>query len=126
MKVRHFKTKFWFLFLIAASSLVQGQQAALQVGYAVVTPDPGQRRPVGTALFSVTNSQNVLVSQAGVEGVEPIRRGRIFVDEVGSRTGFALVNPGPLDATALLTLRDSTGSELMQKTQILAAGRHLA
>src|SRR5437870_1230606 len=101
MKVPHFKTrKFRFWFPIAVAVLVsivivplylRGQQSSLQVGYSVITPDPGTRRPVGTALFSVTNSQGVLVSQAGIEAVEPIRRGRFFVDEEGSRTGFALV-----------------------------------
>src|SRR5262245_31282849 len=90
--------------LFTVSVYLRGQQGSLQVGYSLVTPDAGAGRPVGTALFSYTNSQNVLVSQAGVEAVEPIAKGRFFVDEAGSRTGFVLVNPGPLSASVVLIL----------------------
>lgn len=64
-------------------------QAQLQVGYAVLTGDVGSNVPVGTVLFSSTNSQGVLVWEAGVAAVEPISSGRIFVDQQGdSRTAL--------------------------------------
>ena len=36
-------------------------QTQLQVGYAVLTADSGSNIPVGTALFSSTNAEGVLV-----------------------------------------------------------------
>ncbi len=69
-------------------------QVALRVGYAVITADPGGRAPVGSALLSVRNLENVLVLEAGVPAVEPIRRGRVFVDQRGGmRTGVAWASP---------------------------------
>src|SRR5262249_13135050 len=40
--------------------------------------------------------------------------------------GIALVNPGAIDATAVLTLRDSNGQLLARELQILRARGHLA
>ena len=56
-------------------------QVGLQVGYAILTADQGSALPVGTALFSSTNAQGVLLWEAGVAAVEPISSGRIFVDQ---------------------------------------------
>jgi len=103
-------------------SFAQGQ-ARLQVGYTVMTANPGTTVPVATALFSYTNPAGVLVSQAGVAAAEPIASGRIFVDESGTRTGIALVNPSERAASATLTLRDSAGKELERKTLSLSASR---
>ena len=41
-------------------------QDEFQVGYVVITADEGSRVPVATALFSYTNSEGVLVSEAGI------------------------------------------------------------
>ena len=62
-----------------------------------------------------------LVSEAGVSASEPIRAGRIFVDEIGAQTGLALANPSSLDAAVTLTLRDASGKELSRRN--LALGR---
>src|SRR5882672_9476481 len=75
-----------FLILIIGLSRVVPAQAQTQVGYMVLTAAGGSSSPVGSALFSFTNSDGVLVSEAGVAASEPIRAGRIFVDEVGSQT----------------------------------------
>jgi hypothetical protein len=102
-------------------------QASVQVGYSVYTADSGYRIPVGSALFRVTNAAGIVVSEAGVGAAEPIRSGRIFVDEVATRTGLALVNTSALQAAALtFTLRDSTGVQVDQTTASLGAKQHLA
>jgi len=56
---------FIVLLLIAGVAAWLGAQAQPQVGYAILAPDPGGNSPVGSALFSYTNS-GVLVSEAGV------------------------------------------------------------
>ena len=67
-------------------------QRDLLVGYAAIEREADSTLPVSTALFAFRNSQGILVAEAGVEAVEPILRGRIFVD--GSvPTGLALANP---------------------------------
>jgi hypothetical protein len=76
--------------LILALSL--SAHAQVQVGYSVITSDAGSRAPAGTASFSFTNADGVLVSQAGVGASAPIRSGEIFVDESGTKTSIALVN----------------------------------
>ncbi len=111
------------LFIGIASFLFP--QAQIQVGYTLLTADAGTSVPVGTALFTVTNSQGVLVSQAGVGAAEPVLSGRIFVDETGPLTGIALVNPSQQDASVTLILRDSKGQEVGRTSQPLAAGKHI-
>ena len=59
-------------------------QDTLQVGYSTLRLESGTGIPVGTAVFSYTNPTGVLVTEAGVSAVEPVMRGRIFVDEVGT------------------------------------------
>jgi hypothetical protein len=101
-------------------------QSQIQVGYTLLTADPGTSVPVGSALFSFTNPQGILVSQAGVAAAEPILSGRIFVDETGTQTGIALVNPSQQEAFVTLILRDASGVEVNRITRTLSAGRHLA
>ena len=61
-------------------------QTTIQVGYTLVRLNEGTEIPVGTAVFSYTNPDGVLVTEAGVGAVDPVVRGRIFVDEAGTRT----------------------------------------
>lgn len=101
-------------------------QSQLQTGYTILTADPGSRIPVATALFTYSNAQGTMVSQAGAEATAAIPRGRIFVDEAGTRTGFAFVNPSAQDATVSLILRDRNGLEVARGRIALAAGRHVS
>lgn len=106
-------------FLLAFS---QGQ---VQVGYSVITAQTGGTPPVGTALFSYTKG-GVLLWEAGVAAVEPIRSGRVFVDRrPGVQTAIALVNPSS-SMTATLVLRDSSGVEVDRTTLSLSPGQHVA
>ena len=99
-------------------------QTTLQAGYTLVRLDGGTQMPVGTAVFSFTNPDGVLVTEAGVGAVEPIARGRIFVDEVGTRTGVALVNPATTTALVNLVLRDLEGTTIDEAPLVLEPGKH--
>jgi len=101
-------------------------QSPLQVGYSVYSADSGSRIPVGSALFRVSDGAGVVVSEAGVGAAEPIRTGRIFVDEMGTRMGLALVNAGSGAASITFTLRNSAGAVIGQRNYSLPAGQHLA
>jgi sugar lactone lactonase YvrE len=101
-------------------------QAPNPFGYTVLTATVGNTIPVGSALFSYTNSSGVLVTQAGIGAAEPIRSGRIFVDEAEAQTGIALVNDSPQDATGTLILRDSSGAEIGRRPLALGARQRLA
>lgn len=111
--------------LLASGTLFVRSQSTLQVGYTTVTADVGTPLPVGTALFSYTNTSGVLVSQAGVGAMEPVVSGRIFVDEAGTKTGIAIVNPSQQRITVNLILRDASGREVQRKDQPLGAREHL-
>jgi len=126
MRLPRNHTRFWILVPALLLTWLVSAQSSLQVGYAVFTADAGSRLPVGSALFTVTNRDGILVSQAGVGAVEPFRRGRLFVDEAGPQTGVALVNNSSNAAAVTLVLRNSAGVEIVRNTQTLPAGSHLS
>ncbi len=101
-------------------------QDTLQVGYGEVRLESGTGIPVGTAVFSFTNGSGVLVTEAGVGAVAPMMRGRVFVDEVGTRTGVALVNAETASQVVNLTLRDATGTTVGTESLVMNPGEHLA
>jgi sugar lactone lactonase YvrE len=101
-------------------------QSVTQVGYTVVTGSAGSAVPVSTALFAFTNSSGTLVSEAGVGAAVPIASGRIFVDESGTFTSIALVNPSPRAGSVTFVLRDSSGRQVGSTTRTLGPGEHLA
>ena len=99
-------------------------QSPLQVGYGIISSDDAAL-PVATALFAFRNEEGVLVTEAGVAAVQPIRRGRIFVDGQ-IPTGLALANPSEKDLVASLTLRDGAGNRVGEGQLQLPAGQHTA
>ncbi|MDA2935577.1 hypothetical protein MYX82_14765, partial [Acidobacteria bacterium AH-259-D05] len=102
-------------------------QSGLQVGFGVITADGGSEIGVGTALFSLKNTEGVLIWEAGVAAVEPIPRGRIFVDQQqNTRTAVALVNPGSASVMVTLILRDSSGTEVDRTTRDFDPNQHQA
>jgi DNA-binding beta-propeller fold protein YncE len=116
--------------LIAAFSAILfcGISARAQVvaGYTTLTPDPGSPVPAAAALFSYTNSDGVLVTQAGVGNSPLIQSGYIYVDQSGTLTGIALANPSAQDASISLILRDATGKLIDTQTLSLGAHQHTA
>lgn len=101
-------------------------QAQTQVGYTTITADSGSLLPVGAAVFSYSNADGLLVSQAGVGACDPLTAGRIFVDESGPQTGIAFANVSAQAARITLVLRNSSGGEISRKSIDIAAGRHTA
>ena len=77
-----------------------------------------------TALFGFRNGDGVLVSEAGVPASTLFRSGRIFVDQVGTRTALAMVNPGLGSASLTLVLRDEAGSVVAEGNLTLTGGQH--
>ena len=117
------------VFLVATALILSVSlfsQSQIQVGFTIMNADPGSVVPVGSALFTYTNPSGILVSQAGVGGVEPFRSGRIFVDQAGTFTGIALANPSSATASITLTLRDPSGRELLRSPLSLPPHQHLA
>src|SRR2546425_6309772 len=112
-------------------TLLLYSQSSTQVGYLILDADSSTRLPVGTALFSYTNTDGVLVSEAGVGSAEPMRTGRIFVEEVATpttrtQTTVALVNTSDQAASVGLVLRDASGNEINCQSQALSARQHLS
>ena len=101
-------------------------QSTSPVGYAVIVVDGSRPAPVASALFTYSNAAGVMVSQAGVGAAVPILSGRIVVDEAGTQTAIALVNPSSQTASATLILRDSSGNLVKQTSQSLTPRQHLA
>ncbi|HEY2934153.1 MAG TPA: IPT/TIG domain-containing protein [Acidobacteriota bacterium] len=99
-------------------------QAQPQTGYAVITSDLFSVLPVGTALFTFTNSAGVLVSQAGVGAVEPISAGTIFVDQQGTSTAIAIANFSIDTIRVTFILRNASGVEVNRKEEVFSPGQH--
>src|SRR5262249_15975695 len=95
-------------------------------GYVVLTATAPTRLPVATALFSYTNPSGVLVTEAAVGASEPIRSGRIFVDEGGAQTGFAIAKPATETAAATLILRADSGQEFARQSLVLDPQKQVA
>jgi len=83
--------------------------AAVAVGYAKVSPDPGAQLPSGLAIIDFREN-NVLVSEAGVPASGLITTGRIYA-EISStiNTGIAIANPTNQTATITFFFTDSSG-----------------
>src|SRR5689334_12829094 len=111
--------------IAAGSALVLYSQGTIQVGYVLVTSQPGKPAPAGAALFSFTNN-GVLVSQAGVGVTDPLLSGRIFVDEASVDTGFALVNPSTASASVDFVLRNAQGVEVGRQSRTILPRQHLS
>ena len=126
--MRRSSIRIWLLLVLALTGAVSWSyaQGTIQVGYTVVTRNEGTEMPVGTAVFSYRNGDGVLVTEAGVGAVELVERGRVFADEVGTRTGLALVNTSAATVPVTLTLRDGAGSQVGQQILMLNPGRHSA
>ena len=114
------------MLLLAGSISSVAAQGQLRVGYAVLSPSTGNGIPTGSALFSYTNTNGILVSEAGVAASPAIRSGRIFVDEFETRTTIALANSSGQVADVVMILRDSSGAEIGRSPLMLGSGQHTA
>jgi hypothetical protein len=98
--------------------------SGVDVGYAVVTPSTGTLAPSGTAIFRFQNGAG-LVSEAGVPAAPMTSAARIFVDQIGTRTGVAIANPGTQTANLTLTLLDRYGGALSTVTRTMPPRTHV-
>jgi hypothetical protein len=98
----------------------------VQVGYTTIAADAGNSVPASTALFSYSNSQGILISQAAAGAVVPSRSLVTFVDEEGSHTGIALVNSSSQQAAIVLRLGDPAGAEVTRRNMTLGSGQHMS
>ncbi len=104
-----------------ASWWVQAQ-SGIRVGYVNITAAPGENAVAGSALFSFSNGDGVLVSEAAVPASRTISDGRALVDEKDTRTAVAMANAGPEPATVNLSLHDRRGAQLGTRSVSLGAG----
>ena len=100
-------------------------QTTLQAGYTVVRLDEGTQMPVGTAVFSFTNPDGVLVTESGVEcgGADRARPDSSWM-KPGRGRDVALVNPGSTTALVNLVLRDLEGTTIDEAPLVLEPGEH--
>ena len=115
---------FLLLGALAGLPFVHSQEG-FQVGFAFFTSTDDQPVPVGTALFSFRNLQDVLVSEAAVAATAPITRGRVYIGG-DAPTGVAFANPWKAAISANLTVRDAAGTEKANSQINLAARNHSA
>lgn len=98
-----------------------------QVGYGVLDVGDQDAALQATALLSSRNDDGVLTWEAAVPAVEPLARGRIFVDRSrGARTALALTNPSDEEVEVDLTLRDSMGGVVASEMETIGPRMHLA
>ena len=121
---RRLNKPFFFLLLTGihlAAWWVQAQ-SGIQVGYVNMNAAPGENAAAGTALFSFSNGDGVLVSETAAPASRLIRAGQALVDEKDTRTAVALANPGPEPATIDLSLHDGRGAQIGTRSVLLGAG----
>ncbi len=101
-----------FMILSATFILFVSPAFSQQAGYGTLTASSGTSLPTASALFTYTENE-VVLWQAGVAAVEPIRSGRIFVDRTpGTQSAIALANPSDQAVTATFTVRDASGTPI--------------
>ena len=95
------------------------------VGYAVVTTEQGATAPAGSAIFQF-RANGAVSSEAGVAAVLATQQARIFVDQLGTRTGVAIASPGNPAVTVSFDLLSIDGSFIQTTTRDLLTEGHLA
>lgn len=97
----------------------------LKVGFAEFARESSGASPAASSLFSITNPEGILVSEAGVESSTLLNRGRIFVQQ-GQKagTGIALANPSDSSLTLKLVLRDLNGQVIDRNDDVSMAPHH--
>lgn len=98
-------------FLMVLAWIWASADTELRVGYAVVSPHPGNPPPVAMALFRSQDGQGDTLWEASIEAVAPVESGWIAVDEAqGRRTSLALANGGSATVSAEMKLLSQQGS----------------
>ena len=98
----------------------------MEQGYALVSVDPAQRAPVGSAIFQFRDAGGTVSSEAGVGSVPATPLSRIFVDNAGTLTGVAVASDGGSPATVTFRLLQRSGHLISSTDRTLATGGKLA
>ena len=111
----------------AASIASNGTGTTMRAGYGRIRADAGSTTPSGIAVFQFTDSEGVLISEAGVPATEPARAGRIFAEVNGPvNTGLAIANPNDEPATIDFYFTDTGGARVAEGSFVLGAHQHIA
>ena len=109
------------------STTSSGNAETLRVGYGRIRADAGSTPPSGIAIFQFRDSEGVLISEAGVPAVEPVREGRIFAEVNGPvNTGLAIANPNDVAATVRFYFTDTSGTRFAGGSFELGANQQIA
>ncbi len=104
-----------------------GTGETLNVGYGGIGAAAGSTAPSGIAIFQFTDSNGVLISEAGVPAAEPVRRGRIFAEVNGPvNTGLAIANPNDVPANISFYFTDTRGTRSGSGVFELGARQHIS
>ena len=96
----------------------------LTVGYARVTANASV---LGTAMFTLLDSNGGIVSEAGVPMSIPLGKQAVFVDTTnGFRTGVAIANPNNASLDLNLELLDNNGQVVARTVRVVAPFQHMA
>jgi hypothetical protein len=89
-----------------------GAAAALQIGFATISPDAGSTTPSGMTIFSY-RPNGILISEAAVPASPLIQSGRIYAEIAGPvNTGLAIANPNNQTVTVNFFFTDASGNDL--------------
>jgi spore coat protein CotH len=105
-----------------SSVTTSGGTDAAAIGYARVQPLQGRTAPAALSIFGFRQN-GILLSEAAVPAVMPIRRGRTFVQISPTiKTGVAIANPNAQAAQISFYFTDATGMEFGHGSTTIPSG----
>lgn len=99
--------------------------SVLNTGYAVIRPSGEAPAPAAVALFQMGDERGP-VSEAGITATTPSGQLRLSIDQAGTRSGLAVVNPEEREALLEVELLDHTGQSMGLRKLTLLPGAHRA
>lgn len=86
-----------------------GSSPTVEVGWVLLTPDPGSVAPLAGGVFQLSQNGRV-VTESGVPAATLTTHARIYVDTTqGHNTGLAIANPGGSGAEVTIAAFDDDG-----------------
>ena len=111
----------------AWTATIYGTAETVRVGYGRIRAEAGSTTPSGIAIFQFRDSQDVLISEAGVPAAGTVLAGRIFAEVNGPvNTGLAIANPNDVLATIDFYFTDTTGTRFPSGSFELPAYEQIA
>ena len=111
----------------AWTDTIYGTAETVRVGYGRIRAEAGSTTPSGIAIFQFRDSQDVLISEAGVPAAGTVLAGRIFAEVNGPvNTGLAIANPNDVLASIDFYFTDTTGTRFPSGSFELPAYEQIA